>query len=297
MTTEIDRATEQITDPHLTRRLIALEMGDVDVPPRLVDGEEGEEPALFFRVVDDDGVIRIELWERGEFHGARTLSAQGTKRLLARKIALATTQLAMRLRRVRLLERKQAQEQQEEQELEPPRRLPLQARFILGTEARATLLTGGGAWAVGPGIWTQLRFDSGPVVELGLSHQAGSVEGLQQTSWRWFGGGLRLAHEVHGNESFRVTPGLGLSLAQVQFGGPSRVDGVRGSSQTWSGATTLDVSLQWSVGDSAWLTLRPEVGAALRRVRVEDPSGDVGRVGGALFGLRVGVAFDPDGRP
>ena len=96
---EIDGAAERLVDPRSARRLVPLELSDVALP---ASGARGA-PVLFFRVLGrNDGSLRIELWERGEYHGARVLSGAGENpQLVARRVALAAAELGRRLARKR----------------------------------------------------------------------------------------------------------------------------------------------------------------------------------------------------
>ena len=97
---EIDGAAERVVDARSARRLVPLELADVAVP---AEGGAHGAPVLFFRVLGRaDGSLRIELWERGEYHGARSLSGAGeTPQLVARRVALAAAELGRRLARKR----------------------------------------------------------------------------------------------------------------------------------------------------------------------------------------------------
>ncbi|HYP90384.1 MAG TPA: hypothetical protein VEQ59_19565, partial [Polyangiaceae bacterium] len=95
---EIDLGAERLVDARSARRLVPLELADVALPTT----SRGT-PVLFFRVLGRDaGTLRLELWERGEFHGARTLSGAGENpQLVARRVALAAAELGRRLARKR----------------------------------------------------------------------------------------------------------------------------------------------------------------------------------------------------
>lgn len=96
---EIDSAAERVVDARSARRLVPLELSDVTVP----NGTARGAPALFFRVLGRaDGSLRIELWERGEYHGQRALVSAGeSPQLVARRVALAAAELGRRLARKR----------------------------------------------------------------------------------------------------------------------------------------------------------------------------------------------------
>ena len=101
---EVDAAAERLVDARTLRRLIALELADVEVPPEI----DGQASALFYRVLGDTpGFVALELWERGTLHGSRRVSsAEPGGHLFARKVALAAAELARALRQQRQARRR-----------------------------------------------------------------------------------------------------------------------------------------------------------------------------------------------
>src|SRR5688572_23659586 len=101
---EVDAAGERLLDARAVRRLVALELSDVDVPEEL----DGAAPTLFYRVLGDNrGFVDLELWERGTLHGSRRVSsADRAGHLFARRVALAAAELARAVRQQRIAKRR-----------------------------------------------------------------------------------------------------------------------------------------------------------------------------------------------
>src|SRR6187431_2323057 len=86
--------------PRATRRLVQLELSEIDVPQ--ASANKRSRAPLFFRVVLVEPDVRVELWERGEYYGARGVSGSNAAgQLGARRVALAAAELARRLQRRR----------------------------------------------------------------------------------------------------------------------------------------------------------------------------------------------------
>ena len=97
---EIGDSAESLLDARATRRLVQLELSEIDVPP--ASGNKRARAPLFFRVVLVEPDVRVELWERGEYYGARVVSGSNAAgQLGARRVALAAAELARRLQRKR----------------------------------------------------------------------------------------------------------------------------------------------------------------------------------------------------
>ena len=84
---EIGDSAESILDARATRRLVQLELSEIDVPA--ASGNKRARAPLFFRVIKVEQDVRVELWERGEYHGARVVSGSNAAgQLGARRVAL-----------------------------------------------------------------------------------------------------------------------------------------------------------------------------------------------------------------
>ncbi len=283
------------------RRLIAIEIADVDVPadPAI---EPPLEVVLFFRIVPAEEsashakMLSVELWERGVLHGSRRVSTSEGKRLTARRIAQASAQLVLGLRKRRLAEarRLKREAQREAAEAALPQPHTLLARLTLDVPVEGAWISGGG-WLAGMGLQPNLRFDSGPRLGVGLNLMAGGapeIDGL-----RYF----ELA--VSPGYDFKLSQGLGLGLgftlgaAVVQLRGAQSVAGEAGQTTTWTGRAVADFSVDARLSDTLVLSVGSEVGALLRPLNYRSASApDVdSKLSGAWLGGQLSLRVDPPG--
>jgi hypothetical protein len=290
---EIEARVEAALDARAVRRLIQLELSEVVVPPRPGDAEA----ELFVRVLSGaEGQLRVELWERGEQHGARLVSGvQNAPSVAARRVALAAAELArgLRLRRRNLLlaaERAQRRARREE-------RLR-QSRTLDGPVA----LRAGGEWVWGRSLWL-----AGPTLD-GEAHLLGRLRVDVGAAWS-FG---RLTPRRTGVESLALRAGparrfvlgthldldLGLraEAGLLTFHGVRGVDQLRGERQSWSARLIGAARLERRLTRALRLELGVIGGAALRRVPVTLVDGRSLRLGGALVGGELGLIFTPETR-
>jgi hypothetical protein len=292
---EITPEVERMVDPRFTRRLVQLELSELDVPP--APTVRGQPTALFFRIVYlDQTTLRVELWERGNFCGARSISTlTGNAQLYARRIALAAAELARRLRRDRLAEaarlRRQARAAADESSSDARRR----------RTPRLVLTPALGAYGVGPrALWL-----AGPSLSAGV--RAGAAHISLGASW-WTGRtrteGVRSSVEwselsVAPGTSFDLSPALGLDLglvaaaAMVRFGRAQAVDAIDGQKETYSARLAAQAALTLSLSSSTRLGITPEAGAVLRHVPVTLLDGTSQRYGGLWLGVSLSAQLEP----
>ncbi len=275
----------------LTRRLIGLEVSDIDVPPT-PDGD-GAPTALFFRVLElPDGDLRIELWERGVFYGARRVSTDGTGPLRARRIGLVAGVLARRLRRIRLAELLLASQPETPPEaVRPPPGFPIFGSLALSTRALGAAVPGD-LWLAGPQIAGGLRFDSGVQLELGLAWLAGRVdEPGDETHLSWYELSLT-SRKTFSRGEWDFGFGATAALASVRWTRP-RFDELAPPTDTWGARTTAHLVLEGPLGRRARWSLAPEIGASLHPLKVPRGDGFDRELGGLWVGGSVGIALDP----
>ncbi|HEY6723668.1 MAG TPA: hypothetical protein VI197_06530 [Polyangiaceae bacterium] len=290
---EISPAAGEVLNDGVTRRLIHLELAEVKVAPN-PSRQDSSSLTLFYRLVlTPAGELRIELWELGEFYGARRVStAHGDKKLLARHIALATAELAQRLSRTHSQKAKQL-EHQARQNLEARRAEVERAR----RERWALVSQGGAAWLPEPSAWL-----AGPRLGVQLNHpQRGRVE----WSAAWLFGAAGGIPEVHGIEwlEVRAAPqlrfdaqslavGLELAAASVALGGPVSVDAIPKQRQTWSARAGLHLEFQPRVAQQLRLNIAADASYLLRSIPLQVETRSE-RLRGAWFGLNLGVVIEP----
>jgi len=291
---EFDAGAESLLDVRATRRLVALELGDVVVPP----APDQSETALFYRVLADTaGRVRIELWERGELHGVRVVSAaDGGRHLGGRRVALAAAELARRLRTHRV--RAHAAETRanalaaERERIAKERTLngPVAVKSSFGAE----LFTSDGDFLLGPSLTLELstpplgRLDFGANMRGGeLSLTGRSVEVLELE--------LGFARRLVLGPSLDLDLGLGASAGLVSLAGAREVDAIPGETQSWwarlRGVARIQPRLTRELrGDFGLLA-----GPVLRDVPFTTASGHDERWGGWFVGAELGIVVTPAG--
>lgn len=287
---EIDAAAEPALDARALRRLTRLELSDVDVPP--VSG--GLDPALYYRVLGQaSGLLRVELWERGELHGARVVSvSEGSTQLVARRVALAAAELARDLRQRRILSNRRAIRrralalQKERERSERPREGPVALRSSLGA-ARGegfSLLTSSVFGELS--LRGRLRFDAGARLWVG-----GDDRGRARITWL----------EVPLGPSYRVpiNPWLGLDFsafvapAILHVAGAEAVQDVRSVRETWTARAGASLRLQPQLTPTLRASLGFESSLLLHTVVARFPSTRQDRYRGAIFGAELGLVLTP----
>jgi hypothetical protein len=274
-----------LIDPRSTERFILLEVADVDVPPPR--GALGH-PSLYFRILSGSPTaLRVELWQLGQAHGARSVSVAGSNQLKARRIALAAAELVRQLRRKRIAEL-----------AAPPPSIagsrpasvaesgfPVYARFVWSAGGRAAFVGPGDAWLAGPSLGAALRFSSGPRVALGASWLGGEAHGSD--GLRWLEAHLALAN------AFRVAPGVELetaldgALASVRRSSESSVPPL----DTWSARAGVSLRMDFRLSGVLALGAGPELGVLLRGIPGETTDEDAS---GPWLGLNVSLRVDPE---
>jgi hypothetical protein len=287
---EIDGAAERLVDARSARRLVPLELSDVSVPA----GAARPAPALFFRVLGRaDGSLRIELWERGEYHGQRALSATGENpQLVARRVALAAAELCRRLARKReaALARderlRQSREAREQAERERTQDGPLALRSELGFAA-----TPGQLWLFGSRLAAEtslrgpLRLDWGAELWGGrLKPELGVLlEGVSLgPAYRWV-----------------LTPHLDLDVAGravallLQAPEARSLDAVLEQNSSWTARVDAAARLELRLSRQVRVALGGELGALLRSVRFVTPQLEPRRLEGLWWGASLALVVTP----
>jgi len=288
---EIDPRVE--LDARAARRLVQLELSDVDVPKRPQDAEV----ALFVRVLAaGEGRIRVELWERGEAYGARLLSGtRGGSQLVARRVALAAAELARVLRQKRRSEERARLVEEQKRRLaeEVERERTLDGPAAIRPGVAGTLVGLGELVLVGPSLTGQLNVAGATRLDFSASAQAGDVLHAD-ANVEAFEVGLGPAHRF-------ALPSLALELdlgafaraGVLSFTGATSVDGIDAQGQTWWARAGASAALEFRLARTTRLSLGVQTGAVLRRVPVTFEGGDERRLGGFFVGTELGVVFTP----
>ncbi len=293
---EITPKAQKRLDAELARRLIKIELGDIDVPPRSTDPYPQAMSTVFFRVlVPAPDRLHVELWDRGDFYGARRVSVTGSARLRSRRIALGAAELARRLRQRRVAHARRIEQDEQralaaEQKAERERRL--QGVTLTGGAKGAYVSSAG--WLAGPVLSGGHRFVGGSRVALSLAAYTGQASDIEVApGWRWLEVGLRGGHGFRVGEQTDLTLGAEVAAAAVRVTEVPSVDDVSGQSDTWSARAGLNLRLEQRVGSKAFLAAGPDVGVVLRPVPVLDTVGDKQSLGGIWLGLGAELALSP----
>jgi hypothetical protein len=263
------------------------------VPPRA--GEP--EAQLFVRVLSSaEGQLRVELWERGEQHGARLVSGvQNAPSVAARRVALAAAELARGLRQKRRLQAVEVERKR--------RRIAREERLARSRtlDGPAALRTGGewvwgrNLWLAGPtldgeaNLFGRLRLDLGASWTFGrLTPGRTNVEALALRA----GPARRFVLGTHTD----LDVGARAEAALLTFHGVRGVDGMREEQQSWSARTLAVVRFERRLGRSVRLELGALGGFSLRRVPVTLADGRSLRIGGGLVGAELGLVLTPETR-
>jgi len=290
---EISPAAGEVLNDGVTRRLIHLELAETKVTPN-PSRPDSRGLTLFYRLVlTPAGELRIELWELGEFYGARRVStAHGDKKLLARHIALATAELAQRLSRAhsqkaKQLDREARQERESQRErLEQARR----ERWALVSQGSAAWLPDQDAWLAGPRLGVQLNHPFRGRVEWSAAWLFGAARGIPEVSGlEWLE--LRAAPQFR-FDAQDLALGAEFAAASVSLGGPVSVDAIPQQRQTWSARAGLHLEYQPRLAEQLRLHLAGDASFLLRNIPIETETANE-RLRGAWFGLSLGIVVEP----
>jgi hypothetical protein len=293
---EIEPRAEAALDARALRRLIKLELGDLDVPPRA--GRSST--SLFVRVLSASrGEVRVELWELGGLHGERlVLGGRGSPQLVARRVALAVAELARNLRNRRHAEARaeaRAQRQRRRDALAAHRRTregPLALRSSLEAELVGPLDLA----LAGTNVYGQVTLGGPLRLDFGLSFLSGAL--LDSNT-------LVQSFEVAAGPARRLilTPSLDLDLGMraragtLLFAGVSSVDATPGQREALWARAELVARVEPRVSRALRLSFGVLSGLVLRRIGVETSPEERLRLGGVYAGIEAGIVFTPPPAP
>lgn len=285
---EVGETAATNLDAPLVKRLIRLELADIAIPPPYDAPLPNPAPPLYVRIVDQEGFVSVELWERGMLRGERRVSLRAGPHLTARSIALVVAELAQRLAERRRAEARAhaLREARARKRSLEKRGQPLFARFALGASAEGALL-GGDTWLLGPGIDASLRFDNRLFVGwYGRGFSGRYDEGAVQ----WTELGVTPGYRLKLARRLGLDLGLFASAGALSVGHALGVDSSR-SSTTWASRAGLAASLARRLSLELEAQVALKAGASLRRVPVETERGER-TLGGTWLGLELGLTID-----
>ncbi|HEX6272542.1 MAG TPA: hypothetical protein VFZ53_05865 [Polyangiaceae bacterium] len=280
-------------DARAARRLVQLELADVEVPKRPQDPEV----ALFVRVLAaDEERLRVELWERGEAYGARLVSGtRESSQLIARRVALAAAELARGLRQKRRSEARARLDEERRRRLveQAERERTLDGPAALRPSVTGTLVGLGDLAVVGPSLTGELNVSGATRLDLSAAASFGPVlDGGANVEV--FELGLAPAHRfVLVNRSLDLDVSAFAKAGVLSFTNVESVDGLAGQHQTWWARAGAATAAEFRLERTTRLSLGLALGAVIRRVPLTLENGEERRLGGFFVGAELGVVFTP----
>ncbi len=288
---EIGDSAESLLDARATRRLVQLELSEIDVPP--ASGNKRARAPLFFRVVLVEQELRVELWERGEYYGARVVSGSNAGQLGARRVALAAAELARRLQKKRQLqaERERMAELARAAEAARQARRALDGPFALRPSLEVATIGDLQATLAGPRLLAQWTIARRARIEAGFAWLAGSAPGAANSEWLELS--LGPMQRVSLAEALDLDLGLSVAAAWLRLAKVSGVDAILDQNETWSARAAAVVRIEPRLSRQMRFSLGVDAGLLLREVRFQSLTGSAERLHGAWLGLGIGVVFTP----
>lgn len=285
---EIDGTAERWVDARSARRLVPLELSDVAVP---ASGRGA--PALFFRVLGrESGALRVELWERGEFHGARTLSGAGENpQLLARRVALAAAELGRRLSRKREAQLARDErlrlhrEARERAERDKTREGPLALRSELAVARLSTQ-----AWLFGERVAAELSLRGPLRLDVSAQLWGGALEPGLRAELQ--GVSLGPAYRAVLTRALDLDLGAYASAFLVHVPGAAALDGIAQQPTSWTAALTGASRLELRLSTQVRAALSVEAGALVRSMPYATEQRSE-RLRGVWLGGGLGLVITP----
>lgn len=296
VTVEVTDAAEALLDSRLARRLITLELADVELPsvsrqvPTRVSaaGAVRNAEVVFVRLLADADVLTVELWASGLLAGERRIRASGAEELQARRVALACAELARRVREARLSERQRVL--REHLFPSPTSAVPsysVAASVGAGASTRAVWLPSVDVALVGPSAGVWIRSQQGLGLELNAAYyHSTSTDGIRF----WTELGLRPSWSVQ-SDAWGLAVGAQSALALLDVGSRASVRGAPESQQTWSARVALDARVTYRLAPKASLTFGPDLGLQLRDVELLPREGAPTHVRGLWLGIGLGAEW------
>ncbi len=291
VTVEVADGVDEFVDVPLARRLIRLELADVELPKvnGAVPGTHATSgrPAtpsevVFVRLLRQGDGLAVELWARGELSGERRLTVSSNQQHQARRVALASAELTRRLREVRVVERQRHLRRHLAPNVDGPPAYATKVNVEGGASLAAAFWLDADSVLVGPKVSLGAVAESG----VGLGLFAGSFTSTDASVFRsWSELGARPSFRAKLAPSLELSVGLDVAVGLLDMERMSSFVGSETSHQTWQAKVGLDAQLRWLVTPRVNLMLAPDAALFVRTLRVERE-----RVVETLDGLWLGAA-------
>lgn len=290
---EVADDVQTLVDVRLARRLIRLELADVELPqvnsavPAAVPqgSPQRSEEVVFVRLLRQGETLVVELWVKGEFSGERRLSTSDNEQHQARRVALASAELARRVREVRVVERQRVlQEHLVASAASSSKYLtPLEVGLDAGVSS--AWWAGAETPLLGPRVTMWGVTESG--VGLGITGAAmtAMASGLVRS---WSELALRPSWLTQVNGALSLAVGLQLGASVVGLSRQASFEGSEISHHTWATKVALDAHVEWAINARMSVVAAPEFGWMLRSMAVETRE-QSRSLDGAWLGATLGV--------
>jgi hypothetical protein len=298
VTVEVTDAAEGLLDSRLARRLIALELADVELPtisrtspfhgPPTPTGARGVE-IVFVRLLGEADLLTVELWAQGLLAGERRIRVAGTEEHQARRVALACAELARHVREARLTERQRVlKEHLFPNATNGAPSYSVAVGLGASVSTHVVWLPTVESVLIGPqfGVWVKSEQSVG--IELfGGYYHAAQTEGPR--FWSEFGLRPTFALTLTNAVGLELKPTVAAGLLDV--GVRRSILGAPESKQTWSARAAFDASISLRLSSSARLRFGPEFGLLLREVGLQPRQDAPSNVRGLWIGLGLGASW------
>lgn len=287
---EIDALAERWLDTRTARRLVLLEVADVPVPaPSSAAGA-----ALFYRILGEPlGLLRIELWERGEFHAARIVSSEhGGGQLVARRVALAAAELARGLRQKRLARRREHARRLARERLAARDEAQRTLSGPLALRAALLSVQASDATFFGSALSAQVHLHGKNRVDLGVAWLSG-FHGPNSAPMSWLETRVGPARRFALSSRLDLDGGVFAAAALVHLARVNAVDAIPGQHTTWSARAGTAWRIEPRLARTVRLSLGLDAALLLRPIVSESPAGSQ-RFEGFWAGADVGVVLTPE---
>ncbi len=251
---EVGDSAESLLDARATRRLVQLELSEIDVPPP--SGNKRAPAPLFFRVVQVGQNVRVELWERGEYHGARVVSGSNAAgQLGARRVALAAAELARRLQKKRQVQAARERVADAARLVAAARdaRRALDGPLAIRSSLELASIGDLAATLAGPRLLAQWTFARRARIEAGFAWLAGSAPAAANSEWLELS--LSPMQRVSLGEALDLDLGLTVAAAWLRLAKVRSVDAILDQNETWSARAAAVVRIEPRISREMRLSL------------------------------------------
>lgn len=291
---EVAENVEELVDARLARRLIRLELADVELPPTRGTIPKSvpqrtptqAEEVVFVRLLRNGETITVELWAQGQLSGERHLTASTNEQHQARRVALASAELARRLRELRVVERQRVLRQHL-----ASANADAAPSYVTKVNVGLSAALAGAWWADPSATLLGPRVSLGSTAESGIglalvASAFGAADAAVVRSWTELAVRPSWVHRT--SAATAVHAGLQLGAGVVALAPNAEFEGSDVSRQTWTAKAAIDVRGEWLLSPRVSLVVSPELGWMMRNLEVSR-GGAAADLGGLWLGVSLGA--------